>query len=153
MCDCFLSSLAAVLAETPSDQPLPILLILEPYIDALCAVPLKTTYNMIFEAIFTPLLDACDALAVDTETAPPVKKRKLQVVGEDEHAPQEHAGGEPSDIILAAPLCASDGSTLEAKAVGKAILAAIFAAAARPETVDANRRRMYAVFRERGGEA
>jgi ribosomal RNA-processing protein 1 len=154
--DIYLSSLSAAIAASPSASdlpPVPLLALLQPITHALCYAPAKHIHALAQANALLPLLSACDAAAAavsTAESAPVAKKRRTGAVD----AAVARAF-EPFDALLAAPLDLGepDGAGVQsARAVKRAVLRGVFEAAARAETPDANRRRLYTVCQEQSDE-
>lgn len=121
-------------SQTPKQAPVPILDLMQPAVTLLCGSTHKSHFAAVFDHLLEPLLLACDNVATTTQKS---KKRKF-----DE-------GDADFARVLSQPLCDTKGQTLQPADVQPALLKIIFEAASNPKVSDANRRRLYALCRQR----
>jgi ribosomal RNA-processing protein 1 len=118
---------------SPSDgaNPVPLSIILQPFITLAARTPTKTTYHRIQSALIDPLL--AELQLVSSPRDPPNNKRQKL---------------EYADLLSNA--CTSNPAkegVLQRSQLRTALLRQIFEIASEQETKDANRRRLYAVWK------
>lgn len=143
--DIYLSSLSAALSTSTSITPVPLLSLLSPIVHALRYAPAKHIYGVAQSNAMLPLLAALD---VEEVAAPPTKKRRTGTAADVARA------FEPFDALLTASLDLGEQAhgTTTLKVIKAAVIERVFEEAAKQETPDANRRRMYALCREHADE-
>jgi ribosomal RNA-processing protein 1 len=111
--------------------------VLKPHITLLARTPISTVHTRILSALFTPLLNA---LAVASDTERPAKRTRT------EDPVYAH--------ILMGSCIGEQGSEERAsrKALRRGVLQALFRAAADPGANETDRRKIYKVWREEGGD-
>jgi hypothetical protein len=120
------SSLEKAVQLTPSEKPVPLPLLLEPFLQFLSQAP-RAHYNPVIENLIEPLLKAFEV------EEPPKKKRKIEQSSEE--------GG-----VRAIRMAYSDGEPLEVSAVREVVLKSIFDKASLEETAQGNRQRLYKLY-------
>jgi len=137
LCDIYTEELDKALGSADSPQPAPLLTILSPFVSLAAQVSTSVAYKRIQSALFEPILESLSVPvqeeAEDSEE-PKTKRRRT----EDE-AMFPH---------LRANLCIEKNQRTDALSVKKKLLRTIFDVASQPETRDANRRKMYALWKE-----
>ena len=126
----YLEELEKAASASDSPLPVPILTLLIPFISLAAHTPTNTTYKHLEESLFRPLLTA-----LRSRTSNPSKRARL-------------SGPEYPTILSNA--CAdvphTDGP-LPHSTLREAILQKLFAVASTEDTRDANRRKMYALYK------
>ncbi|ORX37697.1 nucleolar protein,Nop52-domain-containing protein [Kockovaella imperatae] len=139
LADVFLDELDQTLSlpEVSSQPPCPLISLLQPHIDLLAHTPTQTVHTRVMSTLFQPLLDALHAASPDPEEAErPRKKRKDEPMY--------------AHIIME---CSVDGNNKASSVqLRKALLQALFHAASQEDALDVNRRKIYKVCREEGGD-
>lgn len=130
-----LDAIPAPSTSKPRTAPLPILDLMQPAIQSLCQATQKSHFAAVFDHLLEPLLLACDNIA------PPSQKNKRRKLDDDDaHFAQ---------VLQQSPLCDTEGAPLAPEDVESKLLSVIFEAASQPTVSVANRRRLYALCRER----
>ncbi|KAI0334375.1 Nop52-domain-containing protein [Cubamyces sp. BRFM 1775] len=137
LADIYLEELDKALGNAPVPKPLPAPLstLLMPFFTLAARTPTNTTYQRIQSALLDPLYTALSTIH-DSDEPPSRKRPRLST---------------PSYPNLVANACATepklegamDGTTLK-----KALLKKMFDIASEPDTRDANRRKLYALWKE-----
>lgn len=129
-------------STVPFPLPTPLLTLLNPYLNVAAHTPAKLTYQRIQSALIDPLLEALSiAPPVDEENEGPVRKR------------QRMSAGTYDDLLANA--CSVDPRTegvLPRRQLKKLLLQRIFDVASQEQTRDANRRKMYAIWKSNAEE-
>ncbi|QRV80305.1 ribosomal RNA processing protein 1 [Ceratobasidium sp. AG-Ba] len=142
--DIYLEELDKVLETSDNQSITPLTTLIEPFINIAARTPNKITYERMQTALIGPLLDALAARANAAETHETGSSRKRKRTSE-------------SYPNLISSVCTptpeeKDGVNKEARAVAKEILGDIFEAAGKDDAKDANRRKMYALWKARTEE-
>ena len=116
----FFSSLQECISPSESDAPLPLVLLLQPFIQCLAQAPQKAVCETIIENIFDPLHQA--ASHYSSSSTPATKRRKVDA---DSQSPE-------AAILDQAKFCTSDGQILVLEDLDSAIFKALFAEASKP---------------------
>ncbi|KIK70701.1 hypothetical protein GYMLUDRAFT_149136 [Collybiopsis luxurians FD-317 M1] len=137
--DVYLEELEKVLhsSNADNDKPVPLLTILSPFLSLAALTPLGTTYKHLESSLLEPLLLSCSSSEDSSEKddQPRAKRRRIDF-------------NPYSSIVLNA--CVSDASVepaLSPNLLRKKILRRLFQVAGHAETRDANRRKMYALWK------
>ncbi|KAG8745024.1 hypothetical protein FRC10_008998 [Ceratobasidium sp. 414] len=145
LADIYLEELDKVLGTTDSQLTTPIMALVEPFVNLAARTPNKITYERMQTALITPLLDALAARSTQHNTDEPTLPRKRKRTSETYSnlidsvcTSQPHNGDGVEDI--------------DVRGVAKSILKAIFEAAGQEDAKDANRRKMYALWKTRTEE-
>ncbi|KAG9119151.1 hypothetical protein FRC07_005983 [Ceratobasidium sp. 392] len=147
LADIYLEELNKVLDTTDHQPSIPLITLIDPFINLAARTLNKVTYERMQTALITPLLDALGArITVSQAAEEPSSSRK-----------RKRGTWEAYSYLIdsvSAPPSRSKGEEKEfgAREVAKAILKAIFEAAGREETTDTNRRKMYALWKTRTEE-
>ena len=118
-------------------------MLIDPFIKLAARTPNKITYDRMQTALFTPLLDALAAHSAASETNEPGSQRKRK----------RSAEVYPNliDSLCTPTPRANDADSNQANTnaqdVAKNVVKAIFETAGQGETKDANRRKMYALWK------
>ncbi|KAJ3977866.1 Nop52-domain-containing protein [Lentinula raphanica] len=134
--DVYLEELEKNLRSSSSAKPIPLALILSPFFNLVTQTPLATTYNHIQSSLFQPLLSSFSLIEGDESRA---RKRRRVDNG---------SSGIYSSIITNS--CLDDASLevkLSPKMLRRKILRRLFETASSVKTRDANRRKIYALWR------
>ncbi|KAJ3775144.1 Nop52-domain-containing protein, partial [Lentinula raphanica] len=134
--DVYLEELEKNLRSSSSAKPIPLALILAPFFNLVTQTPLATTYNHIQSSLFQPLLSSFSLIEGDEFRA---RKRRRVDNG---------SSGIYSSIITNS--CLDDASLevkLSPKMLRRKILRRLFETASSVKTRDANRRKIYALWR------
>ncbi|KIJ66253.1 hypothetical protein HYDPIDRAFT_86769 [Hydnomerulius pinastri MD-312] len=130
LAEIYLEELDKALASSESSLPVPLLALLSPFITLAAHTPTNTTYKHLQDAMFEPLLTA---LRPRTSNL-----RKRARVSE---SPFENI---MSNACTDTP---KKGGAMEAGALREAVLQKLFDIASAEDTRDANRRKMYALYK------
>ncbi|KAH8099324.1 Nop52-domain-containing protein [Cristinia sonorae] len=125
----------------PSPLPTPLITIIRPFLDVAARTPTKTTYQRIQSAFIDPLLEALATPTPNSEDEQRASKR-------------QKTSTSAYDALLA-NACLSNPAkegVLTKEEIRKAILKRIFDIAGSESTRDANRRKMYVVWRSNADE-
>ncbi|KAG9103741.1 hypothetical protein FRC06_008473 [Ceratobasidium sp. 370] len=145
LADIYLEELDKLLETNDSQLITPLTTLIEPFINLAARTPNKITYERMQTALITPLLDALASRSTLQSTAESTSLRKRKRTSETY-----------SNLIDS--VCTSQsqngdgGEDVGARGVAKSVLKAIFEAAGKEEATDANRRKMYALWRTRTEE-
>lgn len=119
----------------PSPLPTPLTILLNPFFGVAAHTPNKTTYQRIQTALIDPLLDALATPAQDNDGEPPARKR------------QKMAETYEDLLVNACSVDPRKEGILSRVALRKKLLQRIFDVASQGATRDANRRKMYAIWK------
>ncbi|KAH9913329.1 Nop52-domain-containing protein [Epithele typhae] len=138
LADIYAEELDKALANPPVDSPLPapITTLLAPFATLLARAPTVVAYDRVQSALIDPLLDAL--LSEGTSEEPPSRKRPRLSTETYLHL--------VSNSCTSNPEPEKPQSTT---ALRKAVLQQLFDIASEPDTRDASRRRLYALWKER----
>ncbi|OCH96436.1 Nop52-domain-containing protein [Obba rivulosa] len=136
LADIYLEELDKAFAKSPVDSPLPVPLaiLFAPFLTLAARTPVNTTYQRIQSALLVPIFDA---LAPEREDEEPARKRPRL--------------SSPEYPNLISNTCAEDPKAegvVEKGDLKKILLKKMFEIASEQDTRDANRRRMYALWKE-----
>ncbi|KAL1951142.1 hypothetical protein VTO73DRAFT_291 [Trametes versicolor] len=137
LADIYLEELDKALANppAPSPPPAPLTTLLEPFITLAARTPTNTTYQRMQSALLDPLYNALST-SHDSDEPRSSKRPRLST---------------PTYSNLISNACStqpkSEGA-LSSSALKKALLKRMFETASEPETRDANRRKLYALWKE-----
>jgi ribosomal RNA-processing protein 1 len=139
--DIYLEELDKAIATTSEQgpQPVPLGVLLNPFFSFMAQTSNSTSYKRVQTSLLEPLLYAL------TETAQP----------EEEPSPKR-ARRDPdlySNLVVNACIDDPQAGGLEATVLKRKLLRTVFEVASRPETKDASRRKMYALWKEGAEEA
>ncbi|KAL7425167.1 hypothetical protein Q5752_000855 [Cryptotrichosporon argae] len=142
LADVFLTELSSVLSSSMS-APCPLPLLLEPFTLLLARTSSSRVHDRLMSVLYTPLLaslsagsDADAATSVGAgEGGRPDKRQKVEVYAIDNCAAAD-----------------SQAQPDTSAAVRKAVLVSMFRAAADERAIESNRRKMYRIWREEGGD-
>ncbi|KAF8746815.1 Nucleolar protein,Nop52, partial [Rhizoctonia solani] len=143
LADIYLEELDKALDTNDEDHKLPLITLLRPFINLSACTPNKITYSRMQTALFTPLLDALVSRATpldsdDIDSQRRKRKRSLETY---------------PNILESICKCTSEAgatpSTGNSQDAAKDILNAIFEVAGHIDTKDANRKKMYALWKQR----
>ena len=136
--DIYLEELDKALANSPVESPLPAPLstLLAPFFVLSSRTPTTITYQRIQTALIDPLLTALSP-RVDSDDQPSRKRPRLSSPTFDNLV---------SNSCASEPVSEGAQSTLSLR---KIVLKQLFDVASEPDTRDANRRRLYALWKER----
>ncbi|CAE6514668.1 unnamed protein product [Rhizoctonia solani] len=143
LADIYLEELDKALDTNDNDGEIPLVTLLKPFIHLSARTSNKVTHGRMQTALFTPLLDALVAHA----TTPGVE------VADSQRRKRKRSSETYPNLVesvcksKAQPGCAP--SAANPQDVAKEILKAVFEAAGHTDTKDANRRKMYALWKER----
>lgn len=128
----YLDELDKALSSSELPPPAPMSMLLSPFIVLAARTPTNTTYKHIQSSLFEPLQNA-----LKSSSGPPSRKKART------------SSSNYSKLLANACTCSpeSEGAG-DAEAVRKSILQKIFDVASETETRDANRRRMYAFYKD-----
>lgn len=138
--DIYLTELDAVLSEDLG--PAPVVDILQPHIALLARTPSQVVHKRIISMVITPLLAALSDDDSDEDDERPAKRSKL---AGPVPIPQEPLGNIINNALV-------NGQLSTRPQLRSALVQAMFKAAASPDAVESNRRKMYAVVREHGDD-
>ncbi|KIK97559.1 hypothetical protein PAXRUDRAFT_824818 [Paxillus rubicundulus Ve08.2h10] len=130
LAEIYFEELENTLACSVSSLPVPLLALLSPFIILAAHTPTSTTYKHIQEVLFQPLLTA-----LQPRTPNPRKRARVSV---------PEYPNMLSNVCTYAP---QTDNPMEAGALRAAILHKLFAVASAEDTRDANRRKMYALYK------
>jgi len=141
--DVYLEELEKVLRSSDSDasKPVPIATLLSPFFNLAAQTPLSTTFKHLQSTLWEPLLSSCvpsDTNFVDEDELRAPKRRRVDKSAQDSY----------SSILSNA--CLDDASVeekLPSNLLRKKILRRLFEVASHVETKDANRRKLYALWK------
>jgi len=127
--------------EKDASKPVPLATLLSPFLDLAARTPLITTYKHLQSSLFEPLLSSCSPPATnsDVENEPRAPKRRRV----------DNSSLDSYSYILS-NACLDDPSVeikLSSNVLHKKLLRRIFDVASQAETRDANRRKMYALWK------
>jgi len=128
----YLEELEKALTSSESPPPVPLSTLLLPFIALAARTPTNTTYKHIQSSLFVPLRNL-----LKSSSGPPSRKKART--------------SSPDYSKLLVNVCASNSDSdqaMDVDAVRKSILQEIFDVASETETRDANRRRMYAFYKD-----
>jgi len=136
LADIYLEELDKALAKSPVDSPLPapLSILLAPFLTLAARTPVTVTYQRLQSALLGPLFDV---LSPEREDDEPVRKRPRL--------------SSPEYPTLVSNACAMDPKAegaVEKRTLKSALLKRMFEVASEQDTRDANRRRMYALWKE-----
>ncbi|GAB1526030.1 hypothetical protein RhiTH_009196 [Rhizoctonia solani] len=143
LADIYLEELDKALDTNDDDHKLPLITLLRPFINLSACTPNKITYSRMQTALFTPLLDALvfRATPLDSDNIDSQQRKRKR---SSETYP---------NILESICKCTSQAgatpSTGNSQDTAKDILNAIFEAAGHIDTKDANRKKMYALWKQR----
>jgi ribosomal RNA-processing protein 1 len=124
----------------------PITTLLEPFINLAARTPNKVTYDRMQTALFTPLLDALVARlshpSVDEPESQRRKRKRLSEIYPNLIESVCKPGARSKDDLPAQTIVNPQNVAMD-------VLKALFEAAGHADTKDANRRKMYALWKER----
>ncbi|KAF9245817.1 Nop52-domain-containing protein [Melanogaster broomeanus] len=126
----YLEELEKALASSGSSLPAPLLALLSPFITLAAYTPANTTYKHLQETLFQPLLTALQSRTLNA-------RKRVQAPIPDY----------PNVLSNACTYAPTTDSPMEAGALREAILQKLFAAASAEDARDANRRKMYALYK------
>ncbi|KAI0361012.1 Nop52-domain-containing protein [Trametes cingulata] len=137
LADIYVEELDKALGNPPSPNPLPAPLstLLSPFFTLAARTPTATTYQRIQSALLDPLYTALDTSHDSDE--PPSRKR-----------PRLSTPTFPNLVSNACTIRPKEEGALSSSALKKALLKQMFEAASEPDTRDANRRKLYALWKE-----
>ncbi|KAG8765803.1 hypothetical protein FRC12_007288 [Ceratobasidium sp. 428] len=145
LADVYLEELDKALDTIDHQATTPLTTLTEPFVDLAARTSNKVTYERMKTALITPLLDALAARTVASdgdESATPRKRKRTSETYpnliDSVCAPGSHSEDEAENS--------------DARAVAKNVLSAIFEAASKEDAKDANRRKMYALWKTRKEE-
>ena len=138
LADVYLEELDKAFANSPVDSPLPAPLsaLLAPFFTLSARTPTTVTYQRLQSALIDPLLDALSP-RTDPDEPPSRKKPRLST---------------PTYANVLSNACSSDPGSegpQSSSSLRKTVLKQLFDVASEPSTRDANRRRLYALWKER----
>ena len=138
LCDVYLAELSGALSEQDdTTKAPPVVRLLEPFIETMARAPSSTLFDRVRDAVLKPLLPLPVAW-----TVPSYERDALETGSEiARHSAEERDEGNDDDDD-------DDGRLLRAL-----IAKAMWDKAAQRETPDHLRRRMFELWRERGGDA
>ncbi|KAF5388539.1 hypothetical protein D9757_004658 [Collybiopsis confluens] len=136
--DVYLEELEKVVhTSTESPRPVPLFILLSPFLSLAAQTPLSATYKHLQTSLLEPLLSSCsEDNSYENDDPEPQKKRK-------------QPDSNPYSLLVSNACLdnASSESRMPARLLRKKILRRIFELASHPETRDANRRKMYALWK------
>lgn len=128
----YLEELEKALISSESPPPVPLSTLLLPFVGLAARTPTNTTYKHIQSSLFEPLRNS-----LKSSSGPPSRKKART------------SSSDYSTLLVNACTSSSDGDqVMDVDAVRKSILQKIFDVASETETRDANRRRMYAFYKD-----
>lgn len=128
----YLEELEKALISSESPPPVPLSTLLLPFVGLAARTPTNTTYKHIQSSLFEPLRNS-----LKSSSGPPSRKKART------------SSSNYSTLLVNAYTSGSDGDrVMDLDAVRKSILQKIFDVASETETRDANRRRMYAFYKD-----
>jgi ribosomal RNA-processing protein 1 len=131
----YLEELDKALSSSESPPPAPLSTLLSPFIVLAARTPTNTTYKHIQSSLFVPLQNS-----LKSSSGPPSRKRA-------------RTSSNYSELLANTCICSSESEgAQDADTVRKSILQKIFDVASETETRDANRRRMYAFYKDAGDD-
>ncbi|KIJ22054.1 hypothetical protein PAXINDRAFT_160020 [Paxillus involutus ATCC 200175] len=130
LAEIYFEELENTLAGSESSLPVPLLALLSPFIILAAHTPTSTTYKHLQEVLFQPLLTA-----TQPRTSNPRKRGRGSI--------SEY----PNMLSNVCTYASQTDNPLEAGALREAILQKLFAVASAEDTRDANRRKMYALYK------
>ncbi|CCO29824.1 Ribosomal RNA processing protein 1 homolog A AltName: Full=Novel nuclear protein 1 [Rhizoctonia solani AG-1 IB] len=143
LADIYLEELDKALDISNNDHNLPLITLLKPFINLSAYTPNKITYSRMQTALLTPLLDELIFRATssnDETTEPQPRKRKRS----------SEAYPNIIESVCKHTSKAQDMPSAEnPQIVAKEVLNAVFEVAGHTDTKDANRRKMYALWKQR----
>lgn len=134
--DLYLTELDLALAESPT--PAPLIPLLSPFIALLANTPTPVVYRRLIDTLFAPLLAALQTGSAETDADALPKKRKRA----DEVYPH----------ILMNSTTTFGGKKASVDELRSALLQALFMEAAKEGSRESNRRKIYQLWREEGGD-
>lgn len=143
--DVYLEELEKALRSSTRDtiKPVPLALILSPFFNLAAQTPLGTIYQHLQSSLFDPLLLSCSSSKVTSED---------ENDGETRARKRRRVNGGSSDMYpsMISNACL-DNASIEVKLpvsdLRKKILRRLFEVASQAETRDANRRKIYALWK------
>ncbi|KAG8692022.1 hypothetical protein FRC09_011485 [Ceratobasidium sp. 395] len=146
LADIYLEELDKMLDTADHGSTTPLTTLVGPFVDLAARTSNKITYERMKTALITPLLDALAARTIASsdgdESATPRKRKRTS---------------EPYPNLIDS-VCApgshneDEAENSDVRAVAKSVLSAIFEAASKEDAKDANRRKMYALWKARKEE-
>ncbi|KAF9225487.1 Nop52-domain-containing protein [Gyrodon lividus] len=130
LAEIYLEELENALASSEPSLPVPLLALLSPFITLAAHTPTNTTYKHLQEALFQPLLTA-----LQPRTSNPCKRARVSIL--------EY----PTILTNVCTYAPKMDPPLDAGALRETILQKLFAVASAQDTRDANRRKMYALYK------
>ncbi|KAF8602324.1 Nop52-domain-containing protein [Ceratobasidium sp. AG-I] len=143
--DIYLEELDKVLDTGDHQHETPLITLIDPFIKLAARTPNKITYDRMQTALFTPLLDALAAHSSASDTNEPSSQRKRK-------RSAEMYPNLIDSVCTPAPQTNDpkhNQAETNAQDVAKNVVKAIFEIAGQEETKDANRRKMYALWKRR----
>ncbi|KAG8763949.1 hypothetical protein FRC11_008276 [Ceratobasidium sp. 423] len=143
LADIYLEELDKALDTNDNDRETPLVTLLKPFIHLSARTSNKITYGRMQTALFTPLLDA-----LVTHTTTP----SADVTNSQRRKRKRSSETYPNLIeSVCKPKAQAEGtpSATNPQDVAKEVLKVVFEAAGHTDTKDANRRKMYALWKER----
>ncbi|KAF5384910.1 hypothetical protein D9615_001291 [Tricholomella constricta] len=141
LADIYIEELDKALATSTSPPlPAPLHTIIKPFLSLAAQTPTSVTYKRIQAALLNPLFSALSSPSQDDE--PPTQKRARLTATTN--------GANPYPNVVSSS-CYDDPKTegkVDGPALRKKLLRAVFEIASQPETRDANRRKMYALWKD-----
>ncbi|CAE6406527.1 unnamed protein product [Rhizoctonia solani] len=143
LADIYLEELEKILDTNDADCNLPLVNLLKPFINLSACTPNKITYGRMQSALFVPLLDTLvvRAISPNVDVSDPQRRKR-----------KRSSEAYPNIVeSISKPTSQAEGvrSARNPQDVAKDILNAIFEVAGHTDTKDANRRKMYALWKQR----
>ncbi|CUA67488.1 Ribosomal RNA processing protein 1 homolog B [Rhizoctonia solani] len=142
LADIYLEELDKALDTNDNDCEIPLVTLLDPFIHLSARTSNKITFGRMQTALFTPLLDALVACATPSPDATDSQRRKRK-------RPSETY---PNLIESVCKPKTQAESTAKPQDIARDVLKAVFDVAGHVDTKDTNRRKMYALWRDRTEE-
>lgn len=137
--DIYLEELDKAMSDSASQLPTPLSTILTPFFALAARTPNTTTYQRVQSEIFSPLFASLSP-PDPQEDEPPSKRARIGPATSYSNLVSNACFDSPKEGKM-------DGSVLQ-----KRLLRRVFQEASEPETRDANRRKMYALWRDGADE-
>ena len=142
LADVYIEELDKALANAASTPPAPLHTLIHPFLILAAQTPSSVAYKHIQSTLFDPLFSALLNCSLADEFPGQKRARLNPAVGEDQAYPNVVANACYEDPVSEG---AVDGLVLHRK-----LLKSVFEVASQPETKDSNRRKMYALWKDRG---
>lgn len=149
LADIYLEELEKALVRTEDALPAPLTTLLEPFLTLAARTINKKTYERLQSALFEPLLSAL------SQSAASDSEGDEDEVEDGERRRKRRRLSEPEFAHVVANACASDPrkeGAMAPAAVKKALLKQIFDVAGAETTRDADRRKLYALWKSHADE-